>query len=340
MFAPDTATYSNRSLGISFTHPSDWQVSTTGRESRILMPIPDSEERAELHIFAADFRDEPDIWQTTQVRINEQLGRQVVRQWQEEILGVPFLLTRIQFVEKEVPKVSLTGLVYSATPSKLLFRLTASPVNFEKAEFEWRQALQSLRTLSGAIPAAEDPNRPPEERRPTTGSTRSVTFREEKRDPSEFVKAPVVVEVTAAGRELELRLPQGWAADREPECKVLVLRHPDLRAPVKLLVASSLDSDAAIRALFKASDESLQQFTSVSRREEPNPRVNRAGARLMQIWRTGRSRDGDLFTGDAAGATGDFYWLLSYRAESKDQLNRDRRLIESLIDAMSVEVKE
>jgi hypothetical protein len=331
--SPQDVTYDNPELGFSMKHPATWQVSTKKGDSRILIPIADSKEHAILEIFSALYRSDPEIWQTTQLRVNEQLKRTVHRQWQEEFMGVPLLLTKISYEDRGEPKVALIGLLYTATPRKMNFRLTSAAGVYDTVEYEVRSALQTLRTIDGSLPTAENPNRTVD----TAQTTRPPVITRidgGPLPPKEIHKGEVAVEATAAGRPVVLRMPAPWGAVADGEW--FVLRHPDLKGALRVDVASVLDSDPAIRGLFKASTGSLDLFEKVARRDENRPVQNRAGAQTSAIWRTGASSTGPLTTCDAAGWLGDFYWLLEYRLAGEAG-PEDRKLVEALIDGMSVE---
>ena len=149
MFQPakqDTQTYSDIQLGLSFSHPSTWiiekpLVAKNTKKGRKLasdagtvhfrIPLTGAVDDADLIIVRAAFSGSPDTWQKVQMDANQNLKRQVERQWQQEILGVPLLLTKIDYSENGSSKVTLTGLLYNDSPNKLLFRLTGPASDFD-----------------------------------------------------------------------------------------------------------------------------------------------------------------------------------------------------------------
>jgi hypothetical protein len=327
--------YSNPELGFAMTHPSTWQVSTRRGDSRILIPIGTTGDQAILEIYGAMDRSEPDVWQTIQLRANEQLKREVRRQWQEEILGVPLLLTKVAYENKGTPTTALVGLLYVAKPRKMMFRLTSPSEHYDSMEFEFRSALQTLRTLDNTLPRAEDPSKPlPTTPTRTTRPTVITSVRQDAAGGREVQKGEVAVPTRAAGREVVLHLAAGWAA--APHGEEFVVTHPDLKGTATVRVESTLDSVSPLRALFLASGQSLQDFTKVARRDEPRPRQNRAGAQTNVIWRFGQKGAEDLTTCEAVGSIGDFYWVLTYRFNGKLSAG-EQKLLESLVDAMSVD---
>src|SRR4051812_15977869 len=107
---PNMRTYTNTELGLSFNYPKSWKVTkvkvrnrtkfditnpktwrpaSTDNTTRFLLPVEGSKQDGTLEIYSAQFFAETDIWQYSQKDINDQMKRPVLRQWQEEILGVP-----------------------------------------------------------------------------------------------------------------------------------------------------------------------------------------------------------------------------------------------------------
>ncbi len=130
-------------LGLVINHPKNWQVTTVRKSAdlKVAIPIEGSSQKAQLELYNIAFNSEKDVWQLGQKAINDRMKREIMRQWEEEFLGVPMLLTKVSFVDKEGPQILLTGLIYSRTGKKMMFRLAASPDDFDKAEFMWREAM-------------------------------------------------------------------------------------------------------------------------------------------------------------------------------------------------------
>ncbi len=333
---PQTATFTDKRLGLSFDHPATWIVGKPEKNStKVRIPIAGTTESADLEIYRGAFASPPDIWQTSQLRLNEQLRRRVTRQWEQEILGAPMLLTRIEFEAAGRPMNTLTGLFYTRSPEKLLFRLTAPASEFDKAQYEFETAMQTLRTVSGGLPQAEDPDRRPDPQAPAQKPAEPPPPRRrlETNAPTvKLVKAPVVIPATVSERNVELRVPSGWTAEAG-DGGGMTLRHPSLSSQIRLSLHSTLDSEAAMRTLLRASGESLKDFQKVSTRQEDEPKANQAGCTVVAIWRTGVAASGNLTTLDATGAMGEFYFLVSYRPQNV----ADRKLLEALLNAVSIE---
>ncbi len=330
-----TTTVSPQGLGLQLDVPKEWKP--VQRKGTMQLLLPPNLGGGRIEIFSANFKKEPETWQAIEAAMAAQLKREVVRQWQEELLGVPLLLTHTRWTAGEAGQAALSGLLYAWTPRKMLFRLQTSEAGFPDAVVAWRQALSTLRTSDGRLPVAEDPGKPwdPEElQKPATPVPRT------RLEPSKTGKrpvelAPVTVEAIVAGRSAQLRIPTGWIAEKSGDFEWR-LRHPDLPFPIQVGVYSTLDSPAPERTLLRASSESLAAFARVDRRDEPRPDANKAGALVRQVWRFGQGDAGPLWTLEAVGSKDRLYWLAVARGEGVLS-NATQKLIASLLQSMSLE---
>jgi hypothetical protein len=147
------------------------------------------------------------------------------------------------------------------------------------------------------------------------------------------------VPLTVSTKPVVLKLPQGWRAEGVEDGK-LTLRHDDLKGPIQVEVRSTLDSDPALTALFKLSSQSLEQFQSVTKREDTSNQTNAAGCRLTTVLRIGKTAEGDLIVHEACGQQGDFYFLSTYRLTDPAALAAERKLIASLLEQVSLQPGE
>jgi len=326
-------------IGLAMSYPKTWQVSPIKKTNdyKVLLPVEGSSQRAELEIYNVGFDAERDIWQLAQKGINNRMKRDIMRQWEEELLGVPLLLTKVSYTDKEGPKIQLTGLMYSRTPKKLMFKLTASPDDFDKAEYAWRETMQTFRTGMALKP--EDPSKPRDTKNAQRISQPPVIVTKPKSldAESKVVKPALTLEATAAGRKLLIRYPAGWVA-KIAEDGVITFTHPEVSGKITATLASSLDSDPAARALFIASSKTLNDFQKVAKRDESVPTANKAGATSASVWRVGTSAQGDLFTCDSTVAQGDFYLVLSYRTTNGSKIGGERKAVEALLQMMTIDV--
>ncbi len=334
VFAQDAPqTFKHQAIGIQFDYPADWQTAKERDGVRILIPLGESA-RASLEVHPVAFRSEPERWQESQRAVNEQMRREIVRQWQEEILGVPMLLTKVQYLDAGEPKALLIGLIYSSTPQKLLFRLTVPSGQYDNAEYRLRQALESIRTLDGTLPKEEDPTRPakppvekdpPKEQKVTKLLTR----------PGKRYVGPVQTECVIAETAYALCLPEEWALEKTETG--YRLSHPLLKGTAHVRVFSTAEAPAR-RTLSQTASLRLSEYRQVSRREERLPEANRAGAAMAFVWREGDRVGGSPFSSfDAVGQSAEVYWLLEYRLEGAALTDAERALIRALADRMSLE---
>jgi hypothetical protein len=340
----ESTTYTNRNLRLSFDHPRNWQITRDRNTTRFTIPIEGTDRTATLLIFEAEFGMRPEQFQDAQRTAAEAMRRTVDRQWQEILLNVPLLLTQIRFVEDGKEQVTLVGLLFSRSKLKLLFRLTADAEDFRDVESRWRQVLTTLRTTTGVIPDAENPDEPltgkePEPKPRPTGPTRSTTLTVESLQSDLPVqRAPNSLTVQAGAREFALYYPDGWTAVQEEGG--YRFNHPEVPGGV-LVAARTIAADGQPgRALFAMATKSLEDFQRVLRRDEPRLARNRGGVTVGWILRQGEGVNGQpLFTWEAFGVNTDAgaYWIAQYRSESAQSFDRARSRIRDLFERMSIE---
>ncbi|MBC8064323.1 MAG: hypothetical protein H7Y17_05800 [Chlorobia bacterium] len=326
-------------LGLAMSHPKNWQVTPVKKspDMKVLIPIEGSSQRATLELYNVSFSSEKDVWQLGQKAINERMRRELMRQWEEELLGVPMLLTKVSFSDKEGQQILMTGLVYSRTAKKLMFRLSAAPDDFDKAEFAWRQTMNTFRTGRAWLP--EDPTKKPDPKDPqrTQLPTPVVTNPNSLDGQNKTTKPPVSIEATISGRKVEIRIPGEWAG-KVGEDGAILLTNPDVGSQVRLTLASALDSDPPQRALLAASSKTLGDFQKVNKRDESVPEKNRAGASAAAVWRSGTTAQGDLFSCDGVCFNGDFYFVVSYRSTNASKIGGERKAIENLLQNSTIQI--
>jgi hypothetical protein len=332
----DTVTYTNPDLNLTFSYPKTWTLTTKASEANARIPLEGSDDPAILEIRSVPYFSEPEGWQEVQASLAKSSRRELVKQWQEELLGVPILLTKTQYAERGVDKTRQTGLLYSATRKKLVYHLTAPTKHFDQAETAFKTALQSLRTIDGSTPQPEVPGREKGPYDPGVDTRPPLIIKPPEAAKRQYVKGPVTVACSAAGQNLLLRLPAGWTAEKGEGDKVTV-KHSQLSAPLTVTIQSTLDGDLPERAILKVGSAELANFTKVDKREDARNRENKAGARIFSALRSGTTANGMLITTDAAGLTGDYYWMMSARWTSPEAYRSDMRLLAVLMQEMSVE---
>ncbi len=354
--APQEATFTDPALGLSFVHPANWTIVAQpvakpsggnrfklpgGKKSppkgppegTVTFSIPGANGAApaELTIVRASFSDAPEKWQKIQADANTNMKRDVERQWEQEILGVPLLLTRIGFVQDGVAKSTLTGLLYNAAPYKLLFRLTGPTAGFDAAQYEFTKAMETLRTTNDSMPTAQEPGKAiPPPIVPGPDAKHSL-FTKQKVDPK---AAPLSLAVSAAGRKMSLRVPENWRLEKV-DGDSAVLRHPSVKGPVTVKLYAVSTGQRPTEALSAQSNASLEEFKTVAKREDTPGTPNKAGNPVLAVWRTGESASGPHAALDAVAVAGDYYLLFSFRPEPKS--GSERKVVQAMLDAVGLE---
>lgn len=344
-----TQAYTDNKLGLSFTHPTTWILENPnapapgkkGRRRKVIndtvhfrIPLTGAVDDADLIIMRAEFSGSPETWQKVQVDANADLKRTVERQWQQEILGVPLLLTRIAYSEGGTAKTTLTGLLYNDAPSKLLFRLTGPAGDFDKAQFQFTEAMQTLRTTNNALPKAQDPDHP-STAAPVVSDrgAKHTLFAPAK--PPKPVLAPVAIPMVVSTKNVILRVPKGWRAEHI-DGSTLELRGPDVPYPLRVRLYSVLDSDPPAVALSKATAASLANFSTVETRHDTPVDANQADCVVTSVWRTGTGAKGKLLSYDAVGRSGDFYFVAS-ATPTGENLDVQKKSLQKLLDLISID---
>lgn len=319
--APDIREFASKVHGLQWSVPRAWRMTT--RRDVVTYEIPTSAGPARVEIYATNYRRSTDEWQTIQKTVNEDLKRTVDRQWSEELLGVPMMLTRVTYGQRGL----LIGILYTATPGKFHFRLDAPAAGFGEAEASWRRVLNSLRPLGGKLPSADDGVRPLEA--PAAPQPTAVTFTTEDVKP---VVQRNVVNLVVANREVTLRLPDGWTLDAAG-----ILNHKDLAEGAKIEFFSTIDSPDPGSSLLEWVNGDLANFTLVDQRLNTGPRVNKAKISVFTTVRWGKDAKGErqAFAGVAQG--GQFYFFVKRITTGPEKaFQADRRLLEQFFDRVSI----
>ena len=338
------AQFSDPQIGMSFNYPEGWSK-TAAKSGTILTFSPEPGEQAVLQIFAADFRADAEIWQNAQKAIVGQLHQELLLQTQEELLGVPLLLTKSRMAADIGGRLVLSGLIYSATPKKMLFRLTASANAFDSAERQWREVLQTLRTLDGKLPESETPGRNPEVipigkepiKRPLPAVIKKPPTRiDKKKGGTVAITKLVEVDGRCGEVKLKLNIPLGWQAITKDDGSVTL---SNKSFPSGITVSFSKVADLLPgKALIMSSAKSLEDFVAVGRREDFGPAENLVAAVVMTAWRIGTDKVGERVSFDAVGMTGDYFWTIAWAKTGRPA--GEKKVINDLVQQMKVTVAQ
>ena len=265
-----TKSFTEPYLGIQFNYPKTWTIEKTTtptlsgnkvnpkRKPKIdktrtlfLLPIDNSVNKAELEVVRTEYHASVDLWQTIQIRESEINKTQVVRQWEQDILGVPMLFSR---VDSPNGRTAIVGLFYTRTSFKLLFRLTAPSTEIDKVTFEFNKMLETLKYIDGSLPKEDDPSvtLDPIGKKPQPVVPVARVIDAPSTGPKVPLKAPVTANVVVSTKPVMVRLPEGWTAENMKD-NALDIKESTLSVPMHVQVFSVLDSDPAPTALIKLS---------------------------------------------------------------------------------------
>lgn len=333
----DVQTFTDPYLGLTFTHPKTWVLKPKAKRDvgvSFLIPSPNGASKSTLDVIRTSFQSAPELWQTVQRQANEQLQRTITRQWEQEVLGVPLLLTQVEFSKNGSQYQSLIGLLYAKGPQKLLFRLTANSSDYENVQYEFQTVLESLRTTDGALPKVEDGKVP-------TGPTTKPTLVPRKsalKDADGVHKpqlGPVHVDLTVSTKPIRVYLPLAWNCEVSDN-RVLNLTKKGLVGTLQVKIFTTLDSDTPNAALTKQAGENLLKFDVVNIREDIAPYQNRAGTSVSKIWRSGKGPSGSFWTLDGIFENGEWYGLFAYSNKLSKTDGETRVILNDLISQFGV----
>lgn len=321
----DNVVYRDTRLGLQFEYPKTWKVRKEKQYAIFEIPL-EGGLKASVQLFSAKFKDSADNWQLIQVEINKSLRRSVERQWQEEILGVPMLLTKIAYEDKGQSTVSIIGLLYTDFEQKMNFRLTAPANGADQAESSWWNAMLTLRTTTGDLPNQEDPNKPSV--KPTEPPPTKVWTATSK--PKKPERGPVAANLPVGQTTFVLHLPKGWTLDGD------TLKHGGFSGTVHVTAVVGL-ADEAASVLSQSALDALSGFDRVILREDKTPHGAASGANVASVFRVGTSKGADRIMGDAVGVCEGVYWHLSYLGTDAKAYARDRALLSDLYEFLYAE---
>lgn len=321
----DKAVYKDNHLGLQFEHPKSWKV-RRDRYSAVFEFTVDGGQTATVQLFSAKYKDTADTYQLIQAEINKSMKRTIDRQWQEEFLGVPMLLTKISYVEGGKPMSTLTGLLYTSYEEKMNFRLTVPAEGAEKAEAAWHDVLLTLRTISGELPDPENPDKPAVKPEPPKSSTVLTP----KTVNNKTVRGSVETEFSAGDTKFKLYLPEGWTISGT------TLKAPGITGTLELNVAVGLPEEAG-KQLVQAAAGTLSEFQSVSIREDPKPLAAKSGAVVGEVVRIGTSKDHPLVIGHIVGSCEAVYWIVTYRNADVGSYKKDKKELTNLMQLFFAE---
>ena len=319
------AIYRDTKLGLQFEYPKVWKL----RKDKFATVLEFNTEKGtpvQVQLFSARFKDSADTWQLIQVEINKGMKRTVDRQYQEEFLGVPMLMTRISYTDANRAMFGLTGLLYTSFEEKLNFRVSGPIEGADDGIAAWHEVLLTLRTTTGDLPTAEDPNKPsvkPEEPKPTKIWKQDQSSRKP-------IRGAQIQNFKVGGQEFVLNLPKDWKFESGQ------LSHPSIKGSINLDLGIAILEEAASK-LNEVSGAALTQFEKVRLRVDSKPFVAESGAIVGQIFRYGETKGQTLSVGHILGSCQAVYWLVTYKGKDEASTKSDLKVLNDLIEHFYVE---
>ncbi len=329
----DTRTYRDDKLGLMFQHPKAWAVRKERLYSVIEFATPGGA-KIQVQIQNSSFRATKEDWQQIQKDVNITNRREVLRQWEEELLGVPLLLTSLQYTEVSGSVRQLIGLLYTKSNEKLLYRVISPAEAADEAEAMWKSAILTLRTTSGVLPDVENPDNPVVPEKKPVKPDKIITMKQTDGKPSKPVKAPKINGVEALGQRVNVLTPEGWTVTKEGE--IYTMTHPEVTGKV-LIELGNITESAAKPLLLMSSGKLLSRFDSVALRTETPGGYNNAAFWICQVTRTGKAKEADLVLVQTIGAGAGLYWLVTYESTDTTAFSKETPLLNGLFQSMSVE---
>ncbi|HMS55924.1 MAG TPA: hypothetical protein PKA27_11040 [Fimbriimonadaceae bacterium] len=333
LVSPQDAVYKNEKMGFEFTYPATWKRSETATGTNLSIPISEGKS-ATLELFDIDFRAAVEVWQNVEKASADQHRRTVERQWQEEVLGVPMLLTKANINGEQGNQTFFSGLLYTASPRKLRFILISPTDVADQAELAWRKCLESLRTVDGKLPASESPDRAPEII-PTVKPPTLMKPRNTKN--GEPVRGSQVIPIEVGELKTSVYLPEGWTLKVKDSS--LILENPKIQGSLTFQSWKVGDDSAPGKMLGQASGKSLDTFKSVLLREDKGPLVAGSGATVAWVKRTGTTDSGSRVTLEFVGLNKDLAWMATYSLDDAKSYEKVAPVLNDLIQKLFVEVQ-
>lgn len=321
-----TKPYRDKNLDLTFERPADWQYKKGKYGEEFIIQARDGS-AAVVQIFKTKFRQPTEKWQELQAEVAKQMNRKVSRQWEEQILGVPLLLTKIDFKDAGADNSTVVGLLYTATEEKLNFRVNAPTIVIDEVEEAWRTALMSLRTLSGEMPRRDDPTRPlisntKNERGQRIDRLRAETF-------ADRAKAPNAATIFALGRNVAVTLPKGWTVEQNGD--EAILRSPLVTKEIALIVLPGGMAQAEA-SLNEANVQTIDLYGKVTLRNESVWVFNKVGAQTITSLRLGTDTQGKpLNIVTVVGTKESLIWQFQYVLPSDETYSREKSAIDELV---------
>lgn len=298
-----TKDYVNTNVDLKMRYPADWELKREKLSDQLRFKVDGKQVYVDLMGIEMNFP--ASHWQEVTREINTNNDRAVLRQWEEEFLGVPLLLTKVRDISKADSEITITGLLMSNRPQRFLFRLFAPDSVSVQAEEIWNRVLLSADTVSGKLPSEAlttgqqgGGTTPP----PTSDNGKTHVLRPRDLAP----KNPVLGSqrtVLEESRGTFLYLPEGWTREND-----LI----SLGATRVVFGHGIGDERVARRDWLQACGRALDRITRVESRVEPEMGYLDTGCKGTHLLRRGQKDGQTEVQWVAYGWKGGYFYHLSW----------------------------
>lgn len=312
-----TKVYEAKEIDLKFSYPDAWKL----RKERLydILEFNVDGQLVKVQIMKTVMTYPKEHWQQVMKEVNSQSGRVLLKQWEEELLGVPLLLTRYNEGEGTSTRQVLSGLLYGARDEKLNFRLTSPEPVAEGAQKMWFDVMLGMSTVSGRMPGEkppkeDKPEKPkPDSRNPEADDPvrrgegrkgdKTYVLKPIEQGPPKIELAPKRV-VADAGRGIYAYMPEAWALESD---KIV---HSSGTAIG--FTAMTGDQNQVKKEYLRAGSAALAKMDKVTDRQESKPGYNAAGFVVSEMSRSGTSATGNMASWTAYGWSAGYGWVLSW----------------------------
>lgn len=298
--ANDVKVYENKPTDLKFNYPAEWKLKKDRLYDEFTFQI--DGKAVSVQVMVTEMNYPKDHWQEVNKEVNQNNNREVLRQWEEELLGVPLLLIRVRDSHKAEPQIIVTGLLYGARQQKMLFRLYAPEGIAPQAESTWTNVLLSANTVSGILPGEANPTGTTQVPVNTNQDVKVSVITPPTSKPEKPIRGDGKVKIDESSG-LMMFFPTAWSyKDGE-------LSRPETKVKVTYGIG---DDRAARSAWLKVCGTALGRISKVNSRTESELKFTRAGFNGSVLNRTGSAGDLEERQWIVYGWSGGYYYTLEW----------------------------
>ncbi|MCB0826604.1 MAG: hypothetical protein KDC26_10470 [Armatimonadetes bacterium] len=324
----ETREFKDKDMDLAFQYPREWKVKKISFGQAFEFTV--DEQPCEVRLINMDMEYPADLWQKSVSDIAVNRNQIVERQWEEELLGVPLLLSRLFDETSGNPTTTLVGLLFANTKNKLNFRVEAPTPVFPRAEQMWRDVLATARPLSGQLPGQAG-TKPPETGTNTTHTNtkepKTVVIGGKENTTVEYKTAPTRLLVDETSK-IYGYFPEGWTIEGAKAS------HRGVTGTIEVTAGTGA-KETARKLWLSLAGRRLGEMDSVTIRKDKSNVINLAGYETFSVWRKGPSEGQEIAHFVASGWKDGLYWVFTWDG-SGAELDAALPTLEELTKAFSV----